>query len=195
MITKPKIPRAEALKVAQEVYDRLAPFCEKCKIVGSLRRQKAFVGDAEILFIPKMAPNPESLFGALLGVGLPEMMDMADIVINRLEKDGYLRKRPGEKGVTSWGPLNKFAVHVASGIAVDFFSTTQEKWWVSLVVRTGGKRNNLKLTMAANKRGLSLNAYGSGFTNLRTREKIPCHSEQDVFRIAGVPYEAPQFRL
>lgn len=194
MITKPKIPRADALKVATEIYDRLKPFTERCKIVGSLRRHRPFVGDVEVLFIPKMAPDPSSLFGALLGVSKAEMIDLADMVINRMEKDELIWKRPNVNGSPSWGPQNKLAVHVASGIAVDFFSTTEEKWWNSLVIRTGGKKTNLMLTMGANKRGLTLHAYGDGFTDLKTGERLITHCEEDVFKLAGVTYRDPQYR-
>lgn len=194
MIERPKIPREQALVVAQQLYDVLSPFTERCKVVGSLRRHRSHVGDVELLFIPKMAPKPQALFAALLGAGPVDMQDMADLVINRMVEDGMLKKRPNTKGVTAWGPQNKLAVHVASGINVDLFATDAERWWVALVIRTGGKRTNLQLTMGANKQGLSLNAYGSGFTTLGNGVKIPCTSEQDVFRIAGVPYVEPQYR-
>lgn len=194
MKTKPKFPREEALEVAQEIYDRLLPFCERCKVVGSLRRGKRFVSDIEILFIPKMAPDPTTFFDALLGTGEAKMISMAETVINRLEKDGFLKKRLSETGVCAWGEKNKLAVHVETGIPVDLFATTAENWWNSLVIRTGGKRTNLLLTMGANKRGYTLHAYGSGFTKRTTGETIQTTSEQDVFSIAGVPYARPEFR-
>lgn len=194
MTPRPKFPRKEALEVAKELYDRIAPFCEKCKVVGSLRRGKRFVGDIEILYIPKYAPDPESFFNALLGDTAADMISMADTAINRLEQDGFLKKRTSVTGITAWGPQNKLAIHVKSGIPVDFFATTHECWWNALVIRTGGKVTNLKLTMGANKRGLRLHAYGAGFTRLATGEKINTGSEQEVFSIAGVPYARPEFR-
>jgi len=185
---KPKFPREKALVIAQEIYERLAPFCLKCKVAGSLRRYRSHVGDIEMLFIPKMLSVPTLL---------PEdhdSVDQADVAINLWIKQGLFSQRLNSDGRKTWGRLNKLAVHIASGIPVDFFSTTLENWWVSLVIRTGGKRTNLALTMGANKRGLTLNAYGSGFTNRTTGEKIPCNSEQDVFKLAGIPYIDPQYR-
>jgi DNA polymerase/3'-5' exonuclease PolX len=189
-LVRPKIPREEALAVSREVYDRLSPFCSRCKIVGSLRRHRKFVGDVEVLFVPKLEKVKTGLFGDDF-----TNVDTAEFRIEAMRTGGILEKRPNVKGITAWGEKNKLAIHVASGIAVDLFSTTEENWWVSLVIRTGGKRTNLALTMGANKRGLTLHAYGSGFTNLSTGEKIVCHSEEDIFRIAGVPYQEPQFRL
>lgn len=192
MNAKPKFEREAALKVAQEIYDMLSPFCERCKVAGSLRRGKRFVSDIEFLFIPKRVPDPEMLFNSMLAAS--DMISLADNLLNRLERDGVLKRRVGENGSTAWGPQNKLAVHVESGIPVDFFSTTEERWPVSLVIRTGGKQTNLMLTMGANKKGLKLNAYGEGFTNLNTGERIPCLTEEDVFRIAGVPFRRPEFR-
>lgn len=186
----------EARVVAKELYDRLLPFCERCKVVGSVRRKRSYVSDVELLFIPKRTPDPSSFMGALLGESSEiDMIDMADLTINRLVKDGVLAKRHNEKGSPCWGPLNKLAIHTASGMPVDFFATTAENWPVSLVIRTGGKRTNLQLTMGANKLGLTLNAYGSGFTRLKDGVKIPCHSEEDVFRLAGVPFKEPRYRV
>lgn len=194
MKKKPVFPRKEALEVAQSIYDRLSPLCERCKVVGSLRRGKRFVHDIEILYVPKMAPDPESFFNALLGDKAADMVSLADNLIDQLEREGYLKKRPSVTGVTAWGKCNKLAIHAQSGIPVDFFATTPECWFNSLVIRTGGKATNLKLTMGANKRGLTLNAYGSGFTNRETGEKIQTTSEEQVFSLSGVPYARPEFR-
>lgn len=189
MSDKLKIDRLKAEEVAIEICDKLSPFCERISIAGSLRRQKPFVGDIELLFVPKFKETSADLFGEDL-----QLADMADEAINAMLQAGYVSKRPNINGAPCWGNRNKLAIHTASGIPVDFFSTTTENWWVALVIRTGGKVTNLKLTTSANRRGLTLNAYGSGFTNLRTREKIPCRSEQEVFRIAGVPYAPPERR-
>lgn len=191
---KPKWPAAEAIKVGKSIRDILSPFCEKIVIAGSLRRERSHVSDIELLFIPKLAPDPSSMMGALFGQGDAQMQDLAEIAINRLVQDGVLAKRPNANGSPVWGPLNKLAVHVESGIPIDFFTTTQEKWWVSLVIRTGGKRTNLALTMGANKIGLRLNAYGTGFTRMSDGEKIACNSEAEVFHIAGVRYTDPKYR-
>lgn len=183
------IPREEALAVAKELYDRLSPFTEKCKVVGSLRRYRKFVHDIELLFIPKTELKREGLFPID-----DTLADRAELTIDRWEREGFLKKRPNVRGSFTWGKQNKLAIHTRTGIPVDLFSTTVEKWWVALVIRTGGKITNLQLTKAALARGLTLHAYGSGFERLSDHTQIPCSSEQDVFRIAGIPYVAPQYR-
>lgn len=190
MSDKPKrVTLDEARAVAKELYDRLLPFCDKVKVVGSVRRCRPLVGDIELLFIPKLVPLQASLFE-----GSAVMLDLADAQLNEFERGGYIKKRPNVNGSPCWGKQNKLAVHTASGIPVDFFATTAENWFVALVIRTGGKVTNLRLTTGAIKKGMTLHAYGNGFERIRDGTKIPCHSELDVFKFAGVPYLEPRER-
>lgn len=194
MSGKVRYPYGVALAVAQDLKNRLLPFCEKIEIAGSLRRHRAYVGDIELLFIPKLAPNPQTLFAALLGVGDAKMSDLTETAINRMVTDGVLAKRKNSKGSFIWGEQNKLAVHVASGIPVDLFSTTPEKWFMALVIRTGGKQTNVALAVAARARGMKLNPYGEGYTVLHSGRVIPCHSEFEVFNFVGLPFNKPEHR-
>jgi DNA polymerase/3'-5' exonuclease PolX len=186
---KQKFRREAALKVAWEIYDKLHPLCERIEIAGSIRRHQPFVSDIEILYVPVMDTVKVGLFA-----GDVVQSDRASAGLITMLTAGYLKERLNSNGSQMWGAKNKLAVHVDSGIPVDFFATTIPNWWVSLVIRTGGKRTNLALTMGANKRGLTLNAYGSGFTKLTTGEKIVCTSEREVFEHAGVRFVDPEFR-
>ena len=190
----PLFPRREALKVAEEIYHKIKPFTERCQLVGSMRRQRRFVHDIEFLYIPKLSLPMQGMMKELLEDKPIEMVDMTDLLFNALLKDKTIAKRPNVRGGYTWGPENKLALHVPSGISVDFFATSPDNWWVSLVIRTGGKRTNLMLTTGARRRGLTLHAYGSGFENLSTGERLPCTSERDVFRIAGLRFLEPQYR-
>lgn len=67
------------------------------------------------------------------------------------------------------------------------------RWWVALVIRTGSKETNLRLTTGAQKRGGTIHAYGSGVTFKDGRE-ITATSEKDVFDMCGVPYLPPEKR-
>lgn len=184
---KKRWPHAEALAVAKQLQDLICPACEQIAIAGSLRRMKPFVGDIELLFVPRYTERPEGLFEN-------RIVDVADEVIEKLFKDGIIAKRPNIRGSFTWGVSNKLAIHVASGIPVDLFSTYKERWWVSLVVRTGSKETNLRLTNGAIKLGRSLNAYGQGVTIRKTGEVIPALSEEQVFSLCGIPYLEPTKR-
>ena len=184
---KKKWPWDVALPAAKEICARLAPACERIAIAGSLRRGKSEVGDIEILFEPRMSTRPDGLFDT-------RIISVADEAIEQLLHGGYFAKRPNKNGVFAWGESNKLAIHTASGIPVDLFSTSEEKWWTALVIRTGSKETNLRLTTGANKLNRTLNAYGYGTTDRKTGETTRATSEQDVFELCGVPYLEPKDR-
>lgn len=183
---KTKFPRAAALSVAEKLQARLAPVCLRIAIAGSLRRLKSEVGDIELLYVPRHELCADGLFDK-------RSVDLADEEITRMLADFTLARRPNIKGAFTWGPSNKLAVDVASGIPVDLFATTEAKWWVSLVVRTGSKETNLRLTTGANKQGATLNAYGSGVT-WSDGSQTAATSERHVFELCGLPYIDPEFR-
>ena len=165
----------------------LSPACERITIAGSLRRGKHEVGDIELLFIPKFEEIPDGFFDKI-------KTDLAARKIQELLDRKILVERPNINGGFSWGKENKLAIHRPSGIPVDLFSTTAEKWWVALVIRTGSKETNLRLTTGANRLTRTLNAYGTGVTNRKTGETTAATSERHVFELCGVPFLAPEKR-
>ncbi|HEU4343703.1 MAG TPA: hypothetical protein VFU31_19305 [Candidatus Binatia bacterium] len=197
MSEKRKFPADAAIKVAKELVDELRPFTvetpEAMKphwphshlfaVAGSLRRRKPVVGDIELLFVPKTEKRNQDFFEEkefdLFWERLTQMIDA-----------GRLARRLNVAGVATWGPLNKHGIHVASGIPVDFFATTVENFFVSLVIRTGSKETNLKLTTGANAQMATLNAYGSGVT-WADGTSTAAISEQHVFEMCRVPYLDP----
>ena len=183
---KTKFPRAEAQAVADQIMAELEPFCQQITIAGSLRRGQPEVGDIELLFVPRYEDRQIDFFNK-------EPVDTAAEKINQWHAAGTIFKRPNVDGHFTWGPQNKLAVHTDSGIPVDFFSTKPENWWVALVIRTGSKETNLRLTTGAQARQRTLNAYGSGVT-LQGGRVIPATSEAHVFELCGVPYLEPHER-
>jgi len=182
-------PLTVASKVAAEMVLEIAPYCEKLQVAGSVRRCKRYVGDVEILYVPYFAKKKRGLFP-----GADVDVDLAEPLLNSLVEAKILSKRLNAKGTPMWGDKNKFAVHVATGIPIDFFATTLENWWVSLVVRTGSRETCMKLTNGANNLGRSLKVSGCGVMDERTDEMLIAHSEEDVFRFCGQKYVAPEYR-
>lgn len=180
---------AEALNLAYRIAGYLNPFTERIEIAGSLRRCKPTVGDIEILYIPKWETRQSSddMFASI-------RINLVDDILNGWLNTGKFAKRQNTRSIFTWGEKNKLAVHCKTRVPVDFFATTEENWWVSLVIRTGSKETNLALTTGAQQRGLKLNAYGCGVTNLKTGEITPANSEQHVFELCGVPYREPKDR-
>ena len=159
--------------IAEEIKAILESSCERIVIAGSIRRQKPDVGDLELLCIPQY-------------LGVVDMLDAKILTLIHLEILGYRLNTLGRK---VYGPKNKLLVHLPSGIGVDVFSTTEECWSVSLVVRTGGRVTNQRISMAAIKKGLRFHAYGRGFTG--PNGEIICHSERQVFETVGLVYHEP----
>jgi DNA polymerase/3'-5' exonuclease PolX len=193
MSSKIKHPRAQALAVAKELTLALRDYCEPERFIfaGSLRRLKPEVGDIEVVYVPKvqMLPDPNDL----LGHPIPTLL--FDIKLDDWLRRGVISKRVGEKGGTAWGPMNKLAVHTASGIGIDFFQANKRNFWTLLVCRTGSAESNTRICMAAEKRGLKWNPY-LGFEDRVTKELlfVP-ESEEAVFNHVGLPYLQPKDRV
>jgi len=167
----------KAKAIAEKIKAVLESSCERIVIAGSIRRQKPEVGDIELLCIPKYVDG----------------IDMLDAKIQTLINSDILGYRLNKLGSKVYGPKNKLLFHLPGGIGVDVFSTTEEGWFVALVVRTGGKVTNQRISMAAIKKGLRFHAYGRGFTG--PNGEIICHSEREVFEALNLPYLAPEERV
>lgn len=184
---KQKWAAVEAATVAVALKGALAPFCERIEIAGSLRRGKRMVSDIELLYVGRRQNIANDFFNE-------STCDAAAACLDSLLNRSVIAKRPNSLGRFTWGPQNKLGIHVESGIPVDFFSTSEANWWVSLVIRTGSKETNLKLTTGAQARGRTLHAYGAGVEINATGEVMACRSEEDVFEWCGVPYLKPEDR-
>jgi DNA polymerase/3'-5' exonuclease PolX len=187
MSEKVKYPASVAQAVAEELVVRLHPACERLLIAGSLRRGKELVGDVELVFVPKLVVEPVDLLSVYVA-------SRADGEISRMLEDGTLTKRPNKLGGYSWGEKNKLAVHVASGVPVDLFRTSEENWWNCVVLRTGSAESNTRIATEAQRRGWAWNPYGPGFTNLRDGRVEPMGSERAVFEFVGMDYREPWAR-
>lgn len=193
--TKRKYPRAAAVAVVRELLAVLTPQTERLIVAGSLRRLKGEVGDIEILYIPKWQKvrDQDDLFGAAVD------QNVTAVLLDCLVTAGYLEQRLNKNGSTMWGDENKYARHVRSGVPIDFFATTAEKWHNQLVVRTGPSASNIAIAAAAIERGWSWHTYGAGFTrgggtSGRPFEERVMGSEREVFEFVGMPFLPPEKR-
>jgi DNA polymerase/3'-5' exonuclease PolX len=187
MAEKKKYDRAVALAVANELVELMRPSVTRIEIAGSIRREKPLVSDVELVYAPRMVEVKDGLFDTKLDDAA------ADKIEAMLQWGPIIQKRQNVNGSVTWGSKNKLAVHVASGIPVDFFSTTEENFWMSLVIRTGSTESNMRLIEGAKRRGYHLHAYGT-FSSLHDGRKIAVTSEREVFEIAGIAYVQPKDR-
>jgi DNA polymerase/3'-5' exonuclease PolX len=192
-VEKRKFPRASALAVVRELLAELKPACEKIVVAGSLRRRKEAVGDIEFVYIPRMVQvaDPEDFFGKKITV------NAVDQLLARWIAEGTIGRRLSKLGRTMWGPQNKFAVHCASEIPVDFFATDHARFYNMLVCRTGGAATNVAICEGAQKWGWKWEPYDEGFVRKPSsagpeyHDVRVVHSERDVFSFAGLPYLEP----
>lgn len=192
---KKRYPREEAGKVAMELLEALVDGCvaDRLRICGSMRRGRDLVGDVEIVFVSRMVetrPAQRDLLGGLVSEAV--VQDRAAVLIDELMTRGVLSRRLKKDGTCSWGRWNKLAVHVASGIPVDFFGCEERAWWNTLVCRTGGAMTNTRIAAAAIAKGWK---WSPGPTSAGFVRKVglsfathPVHSEEDVFRFVGLNY-------
>lgn len=188
MSDKVKFPLAEARAVAQDLLFTLKDSCERIIIAGSIRREKPFVSDIELLFIPKfeLRPVPGDMFAT-------QDTNLAHLAINKLIEERILDKRLNVNGSPAWGRWNKLAVHLPTGIPVDLFESTSPKWWNMLVCRTGPRELNERIAALAKGRACMWHPCDIGFTDPRG-DWYTVTSEEAVFKFVGLPYAEPQDR-
>ncbi len=180
--------RDVAMKVAKEICLALKPHCARLVVAGSMRRRKETVKDVEILYVGRtiVQQAPEDMF-------MRVTVNLADQEIAILEHKGFLERRRNVNGSQMWGEKNKLARHVASGIPIDLFATTDESWFNYLVCRTGPAELNTVIATRAQDMGWKWNPYGPGFSrqNGLGNEVHRVASEQEVFAFVALPYLEP----
>jgi len=188
-----RYPLQDAVPIAEKFIERLLPHCVHICIAGSIRRRKPFVKDIEILLVSQTVSVTDA--GDFFGHSIKRLA--ADLALEKLLEIGVIVKRPNVDGHLCWGQENKLATHVKSGMPVDFFFTTPEKWFNALVVRTGPTKSNKAIAEAAMKMGWNWHAYGDGFTRNEGEHPIDRHrvtSEMDCFHFVNLPHLAPEKR-
>jgi DNA polymerase/3'-5' exonuclease PolX len=183
--------RTVAIQVAKDLHTHLEGTFERIKVVGSVRRGKTTVKDLELLYIPHTIhiPDPQSLLGETIH------LSAVNHRLDELVRAGVLVKRPKLDGTLTWGEDIRLAIHVESGLPVDFFAARPANWWNLLVCRTGGAESNKRICDAAIARNLKWRTNGAGFHN-RSNDQLArtVRSERDVFEIVGLPYLEPHQR-
>ena len=130
MIGKISLERAE--RMANEIIKRLAPYCSRIQVAGSIRRKKPSPRDIDIVLIPS---DPWNLEHEILGLARP-----------------FKPWVSGEK-------LKRFN---CNGVQVDLYYAEPKTWATLLLIRTGSKENNIRLCSLAKSKDWHLAASGDG---------------------------------
>jgi DNA polymerase/3'-5' exonuclease PolX len=194
MSTGLRLPLADAARVAQEIYGQLAPSCVRLGVAGSVRREKADVGDIEFVAIPRYREEPASLWGDTAQVSvLSETLAM-------LEGERPERTHSAMLERLSGGDRYVKLRHLASGMQVDLFLTTAEQWGLILLIRTGPADYSQWLVTYARHRGFHViggrlhRGLGTPGREDCTCPVIPTPSEESVYTALGLPWIEPSER-
>ena len=186
----------DAAKLAVDICYKLQPFTERLNIAGSIRRQKPFVKDIEIVCVPKkVACGQVDIFESVEGeVVVNEFSE----VINGLGKI-HLGNPNGRQ----------MKIELPQGIMVDLFMPQSHDYFRIYAIRTGSSiYSNLIIATAWKKKGwcgtdqglrkiidcLQRNDKTWKVVNPNGEKPPFWISEQDFFEWLGIKYIDPMFR-
>jgi len=151
----------EAKKRGMQIYKQISPYVKRGRLAGSIRRNKTFVRDIDIVI--ELKPNNlDQLKNSLMGLG--ELRLKGDKLIRFITKDNT---------------------------QVDIYIATKENYEPLLLIRTGSKEHNIKLTTRALSMNMQLMA--NGLIDKKTG-KIIATSERDIFKALKMSYIEPEKR-
>jgi len=179
----------DVIPVAETLAACLTPVCEQVSIAGSLRRKKPQVGDMEIVARPI----------------LREVKDMFNVVVDYIPKGldevlcALVRANvllPGDKN----GPRYKqFEVQIPhrGRIKLDLFLVLPPaQWGVIVMQRTGAAEFSKCLVTQRNKGGLlPPHLHVEDGAIWEGDKMIETPAEEDVFKICGLKWMEPEFRM
>jgi len=119
--TETKMPYDYAKGVAEHLVSRLSPGCERILIAGSLRRERPFVGDIELVALPMLTPVLDMFGDAIAGMEQSGLDDQLAL----LSTEGYTK---------SGAKYKQFGY---KGASVDLFIATRDTWGCIATIRTG----------------------------------------------------------
>lgn len=160
----------KALAVAQPILDSLRqhPDVTRCSTAGSLRRWKETIGDIDFLVSSRQP---------------------AEVI-------EFFVTQPGVLSVSAKGDT-KASVIVEGGIQADLRVVSDAEYPFALAYFTGSKEHNIVMRQRAIARGLRLNEYGLFRSTEETRDpalRLPCQTEEDIFRALDLAYVEPELR-
>lgn len=173
----------DALRLAQQLREELAPSCERIEIAGSVRRRSTHVGDIGLVAVPKMRPGPRAdLFGDR------PLVSCLDEQLDTMLAGGRLSRHEAK----AWGPrYRRLRAGDPDHIQVDLFIVLPPaEWGPIFTIRTGPAEFCADLEAR-------LHRWGRRCVDGRVIERgvtVPCPEEEDFFRLAGAKLIAPWVR-
>lgn len=167
-----QMPIAKAQAHADRIVSELAPMCERIEIAGSIRRRRPFVGDIDLVILPKA--------GQLQSI-----------------KQRCLRSQPqvlldGEQNfVLLLGGNVQLDIFFARGPVPDLIAPKPGNFGSLLICRTGSKDHNIWLVQKAWPQGCRWLPYEGVQRDGRI---IAGETEEEIFTALGLSYLPPERR-
>lgn len=180
--TKTEIPLAVGVETAQALIDALRGSCERCEVVGSVRRKKPIVHDVELLLEPKTETQVIDLFGTTETVSLFEERYAA------LVGGGVIQP------VIGGFRLKRFIFRETP--CELFVCIPPSQWGLAQVIRTGPADLSHRLVTQRRLGGLCPDHYrvhDLGFYGPGDR-LAPTPDERSVFASVNEPFTDPEAR-
>lgn len=98
---------------------------------------------------------------------------------------------PSVQDILMHGPT-KSSVIIHEGLQVDLRVVEEDSFGAALAYFTGSKAHNIRLREMAVKAGLKINEYG--IFRQKDDKKLGGKREEDVYRLLGLPFIAPELR-
>ena len=193
MSSNAKLPYRQVFPLAEKLVERLAPACARIEIAGSLRRRCPFVGDIELVAIPKferpiMGQTPVERWGW-------SELDHLLVEWDRSKKIDILK---GDKlrGKKRRYVQFAFASNAGQTYTVDLFiQPDPATWGVNLMIRTGSSEFSRRMVTPRAKGGLMPDELRVNEARVwRGPEAIETPEERDVFELFGVEWIRPEER-
>lgn len=188
-----KLPYRQVMPLAEKIVERMASACERIEIAGSLRRKAAFVGDIELVAIPKfvrpvMGQTPTECWGwSELDHLLTDWDKAKKIDILKGDKLRGKKRRYVQFG---------FASNAGQTYIVDLFiQPDPATWGVNLMIRTGSSEFARRMMTMRCQGGLMPDCYMVQDARVWCGgEVVPTPEEQDVFALWEMEYIHPEGR-
>jgi DNA polymerase/3'-5' exonuclease PolX len=193
---KPRISLPIAQHVADGLLEALGPVCARLEVAGSIRRRQGWIGDIELVAIPRYREEPSLLPEE------PTRIDALDELVTQLVADGTLGKRLDAKGRPRFGPRLKYLTY--TDVAVDLFVARPETWGVIFTLRTGPADYSHQLVTHQGQSFRDYRGFRRGgllprhlkvadgqLLNEATGELIPTPEEDRFFEAIGEPCRPP----
>jgi DNA polymerase/3'-5' exonuclease PolX len=160
-----------ALKIAEEIKSQMDPFYERIEIAGSIRRQREFCNDIEIVAIRKSA----------------YLLELSDLI-------GQWKKIKGDVSGKYTARLHP------TGMQIDIFFATPENWGAILAIRTGSAKFSKRLAKTWVSRGYHSRGgvlYGSHISceGHELSDPVYIREEKDLFDLLKITWVEPELRF